>query len=167
EPLVWPDGARHVYGRNFIAQTSSAISGGRIRGLRGSSLRLLNRTVFDVMDGSISASSVRVGLGSSVYGLVGRWAPRSLVSWIMGIRRVDELSTWKTSSEGERSDREEGDDDDDDDDDGQEEAAAAAASSPNNNNDFIELSSERNVWSATPADSSIWVPSMPDDSPQP
>ncbi|KAG7438034.1 UPF0744 protein [Fusarium oxysporum f. sp. raphani] len=76
-PLVWPEGARHVYARNFVAQTSSAISGGRIRGLKGSSLRRLHNSVFDVIDGSITADTVRVGLGASVYGFVGRWAPEA------------------------------------------------------------------------------------------
>ncbi|KJK79591.1 hypothetical protein H634G_05183 [Metarhizium anisopliae BRIP 53293] len=142
EPLVWPDGARHVYGRNFVAQTSSAISGGRIRGLKGSSLRRLHNAVFDVMDGSITGDTVRIGLGSSVYGFVGRWAPRSLVSWMMGIRRVDELSAWKTSS-CDGSEREESED-----------GEAATASS----NDFIAVPSERNVWSADATESSLWVP---------
>ncbi|KAK2601654.1 hypothetical protein QQS21_004805 [Conoideocrella luteorostrata] len=146
EPLVWPGGARHVYGRNFVAQTSSAISGGRIRGLKGSSLRRLHKAVFDVMDGSITADSVRVGLGSSVYGFVGRWAPRSLVSWMMGIRRVDELSTWKTSSY-EGSEREESED-----------GEAATTSS----NEFVAVPSERNVWSADAAESSLWVSSLAD-----
>lgn len=140
EPLVWPDGARHVYGRNFIAQTSSAISGGRIRGLKGSSLRRLHNAVFDVMDGSLTGDSVRVGLGSSVYGFVGRWAPRSLVSWIMGIRKVDELSTWKTSSY-DGSEREESED-----------GEAATTSS----NEFVAVPSERNVWSADATESSLW-----------
>ncbi|KND91179.1 hypothetical protein TOPH_04100 [Tolypocladium ophioglossoides CBS 100239] len=141
ETLVWPDGARHVYGRNFVAQTSSAISGGRIRGLKGSSLRRLHNTVFDVIDGSITSDSVRVGLGASVYCFVGRWAPRGLVSWMMGIRRVDELSTWKTSSY-EGSSREESED-----------GEATTTSS----HEFVAVPSERNVWNS---DSNLWVPSM-------
>lgn len=147
ETLVWPDGARHVYGRNFVAQTSSAISGGRIRGLKGSSLRRLHNAVFDVMDGSITGDTVRVGLGSSVYGFVGRWAPRGLVSWIMGIRKVDELSTWKTSSyEGSsRAESEDGD---------------GAAATSTSSHDFVAVPSERNVWSADATESSLWVPSV-------
>ncbi|KAG6060734.1 hypothetical protein E4U32_003315 [Claviceps aff. humidiphila group G2b] len=147
EPLVWPNGARHVYGRNFLAQTSSAISGGRISGLKGSSLRRLHNAVFDVMDGTITADSVRVGLGSSVYGFVGRWAPRSLISWMMGIRRVDELSMWKTSSY-EGSDREESDD--------AEEVATTSS------HEFVAVPSDSNVWSADAAESSPWVPCIPD-----
>ncbi|KAL2165362.1 hypothetical protein VTH06DRAFT_660 [Thermothelomyces fergusii] len=95
EALPWPDSARHAYGRNFVSQSASAISAGRIRGLRGSSLKELHNAVFDVIDGSITSGTVRVGLGASVYGFVGRWVPRGLVSWMMGIRRVDELATWQ------------------------------------------------------------------------
>ncbi|KAK2021337.1 DUF1776-domain-containing protein [Colletotrichum zoysiae] len=98
ETLMWPESARHAYGRNFVMQSTSAISAGRIRGLKGSSLRHLHNAVFDVIDGSITSGTVRVGLGASVYGFVGRWVPRGLVSWMMGIRRVDELSAWQTSS---------------------------------------------------------------------
>jgi hypothetical protein len=95
EALPWPDSARHAYGKNFVSQSGSAISAGRIRGMRGSSLKELHNAVFDVIDGSVTSGTVRVGLGASVYGFVGRWVPRGLVSWMMGIRRVDELATWQ------------------------------------------------------------------------
>ncbi|OAA81722.1 hypothetical protein LEL_01267 [Akanthomyces lecanii RCEF 1005] len=137
ETLVWPDGARHVYARNFVAQTSSAISGARIRGFKGSSLRRLHNSVFDVIDGSITSDTVRIGLGSSVYGFVGRWAPRGLVSWLMGIRRVDQLSTWKASEEGSsRTPSEDGD---------------------NASNEFIAVPSEINAWTSE-RDSALWTP---------
>ena len=95
EGLAWPDSARHAYGKNFVSQSGSAISAGRIRGMRGSSLKELHNAVFDVIDGSVTNGTVRVGLGASVYGFVGRWVPKGLVSWMMGIRRVDELATWQ------------------------------------------------------------------------
>jgi hypothetical protein len=98
ESLTWPESARHAYGRNFITQSGSAIPAGRMRGVRGSSLRDLHNAVFDVIDGSNSSGVVRVGMGASVYGFVGRWVPRSLVAWLMGIRRVDELGTWHSPS---------------------------------------------------------------------
>jgi hypothetical protein len=31
---------------------------------------------------------VRVGMGSALYGFVGRWVPKGLVSWMMGVRKV-------------------------------------------------------------------------------
>ncbi|KAL2270970.1 hypothetical protein VTJ83DRAFT_341 [Remersonia thermophila] len=92
----WPDAARRAYGRNFATQSASPISTGRIMpGLRGSSLKELHNAVFDVIDGSVTSGTVRVGLGASVYGFVGRWFPRGLVSWMMGIRKVDDLATWQ------------------------------------------------------------------------
>ncbi|KAI1850914.1 hypothetical protein JX266_003579 [Neoarthrinium moseri] len=98
ETTAWPESARHVYGKNYVAQSSSAISAGRIRGLRGSSLRELHNAVFDVIDGSNQSGVVRIGLGAGLYGFVGRWVPRGLVSWMMGIRNVEELSTWTEGS---------------------------------------------------------------------
>ncbi|KAI0004050.1 DUF1776-domain-containing protein [Xylariaceae sp. FL0662B] len=100
ETLQWPEAARHAYGRNYVSQSSSAIAAGRIRGLRGSSLRDLHNAVFDVIDGSNQNAVVRVGLGAGLYGFVGRWAPRGLVAWMMGIRKVDELSPWEGSYHG-------------------------------------------------------------------
>lgn len=94
----WSESARMAYGRNFLMQHEVTISGGRIQGMKGSSLRHLHNTVFDVVDGSVTATTLRVGLGSSLYGFVGRWVPRSLITWMMGIRRVDELSTWQKDS---------------------------------------------------------------------
>lgn len=56
---------------------------------KGSSLRELNNAVFDAMV-SGKGGVVRVGMGSSLYGFVGRWVPRGLVGWMMGVRRVNE-----------------------------------------------------------------------------
>lgn len=66
--------------------------------MKGSSLRDLHNAVFDVIDGSNTCGVIRIGLGANVYGFVGRWVPRGLVAWMMGIRRVDELATWQSSS---------------------------------------------------------------------
>lgn len=32
---------------------------------------------------------IRVGMGSALYGFVGRWVPRGLVAWMMGVRSVE------------------------------------------------------------------------------
>lgn len=96
-----------------MSQAESVISAGRIRGLRGSSLRDLHTAVFDVVDGTEQGAVVRVGLGAGLYGFVGRFAPRGLVAWMMGIRQVDELSTWEGShhdSTSEKSESGEGED---------------------------------------------------------
>ncbi|KAI7785866.1 hypothetical protein LA080_005984 [Diaporthe eres] len=97
ETLTWADAARKTYGRNFVNTSTSAISAGRVRGMRGSSLRDLHNAVFDVIDGSNTSGVVRVGLGADLYGFVGRWVPRTFVQWIMGMRKVDELSSWQAS----------------------------------------------------------------------
>ncbi|POS68652.1 hypothetical protein DHEL01_v212954 [Diaporthe helianthi] len=97
ETLTWPDAARKTYGRNFVNTSASAISAGRVRGMRGSSLRDLHNVVFDVIDGSNTSNVVRVGLGADLYGFVGRWVPRHLVQWMMGHRKVNELSSWQGS----------------------------------------------------------------------
>ncbi|KAK4196910.1 hypothetical protein QBC40DRAFT_4054 [Triangularia verruculosa] len=96
----WPDAARKTYAKNFVSQSTSAIGATGIRGMKGSSLKDLHDAVFDVIDGSITASTVRVGLGASVYGFVGRWVPKSMVAFMMGIRKVDELATWQGSAHG-------------------------------------------------------------------
>jgi hypothetical protein len=105
ETQQWPEAARLAYGRNFETQSSSAISAGRIRGLRGSSLHDLHHVVFDVIDGSERGNVVRVGLGAGLYGFVGRWVPRGFVAWMMGIRKVNELGTWEASYSGTGSER--------------------------------------------------------------
>lgn len=99
----WPESARHAYGRNFTAQAGSATvgSGTVFRGLRGTSLRELHNTVFDIIHtegGAQPPALVRVGLGADLYGFVGRWVPRGLVAWMMGVRRVDELAAWQPAS---------------------------------------------------------------------
>jgi hypothetical protein len=83
ETLKWDDGARQAYGRNFVAVNTSSpplMS-------KGSSLRELNNAVFDAMIRS-RGGVVRVGMGSSVYGFIGRWVPKGLVGWMMGVRKV-------------------------------------------------------------------------------
>src|SRR5262249_20816568 len=110
---------------------------GRIRGLKGSSLRNLHNSVFDVIDGSTTSTKVRVGLGAGVYGFVGMWAPRGLVSWMVGIRKGDQLSTWKTGSY-EGSSEEESEDGE-------------------STQDFIAVPTEKNVWHQE-TDSNVWSP---------
>jgi hypothetical protein len=78
ETLRWDAQTREAYGRNFVAVSSRGLG-------RGSSLRELNDAVFDAMVSGRSGT-VRVGMGSSVYSFIGRWAPRGLVGWMLGIR---------------------------------------------------------------------------------
>jgi hypothetical protein len=69
-----------MYGRNFVAVSSRGLG-------RGSSLRELNDAVFDTLV-SGRGGTVRVGMGSKLYGFVGRWVPGSLVGWMIGLRAV-------------------------------------------------------------------------------
>lgn len=70
------------------------------RGLgRGSSLRELNNAVFDAMV-SGKSGTVRVGMGSRLYGFIGRWAPSGLVGWMMGIRPVGDIGPLRIFGRG-------------------------------------------------------------------
>ena len=95
ETLRWDDSSRLAYGRNFV----STSTGQSRKGLgRGSSLKELNNAVFDAI---VSGKSgiVRVGMGSAVYGFVGRWVPKGLVGWIMGLRKVEADQEFGTGKE--------------------------------------------------------------------
>ncbi|CAG8978778.1 hypothetical protein HYALB_00011927 [Hymenoscyphus albidus] len=83
ESLKWDESARLSYAKNFnhANRIKSAIG-------QGTSLRVLNDAVFDAMV-STRGGVVRVGVGSSVYGLIGRWAPSGLVGWMMGVKHVN------------------------------------------------------------------------------
>lgn len=83
---------------------------------KGTPLRELNNAVFDaVVRGR--GGVVRVGMGSGLYGFVGRWVPSGLVAWMMGVRSVEGGSEGEFgrglimpgpgpgSSEGSESDR--------------------------------------------------------------
>ena len=91
ETLKWDESARQAYGRNFVTlSTGVKICGGngdRLGIGKGSSLRELNNAVFDAMVRG-KGGVIRVGMGSRVYGFVGRWVPRGLVGWMMGVRQV-------------------------------------------------------------------------------
>jgi hypothetical protein len=87
ETLKWDDSSRQKYGKNFV-NISSKTGGGGIVG-KGSSLRELNNAVFDAMVRE-KGGVVRVGMGSSIYGFVGRWIPKGLVGWMMGMRSEEE-----------------------------------------------------------------------------
>ncbi|KAG9245135.1 hypothetical protein BJ878DRAFT_582166 [Calycina marina] len=83
ETLKWDDTSRQTYGRNYVALSTGLGNTGK-----GTSLRVLNNAVFDAMV-SGSASTIRVGMGASIYGFVGGWVPSSLVDWMMGQRGVE------------------------------------------------------------------------------
>jgi hypothetical protein len=85
ETLKWDDGARQAYGKNFVTLSKGKGAGSVIG--KGSPLRDLNNAVFDAMFRS-KGGVINIGMGSSLYGFVGRWVPSGLVGWMMGIRKV-------------------------------------------------------------------------------
>ncbi|PVH87157.1 DUF1776-domain-containing protein [Cadophora sp. DSE1049] len=87
ETLKWDDSTRVSYSRNFVAMTST--NGSSKSGLgKGTPLRELNNAVFDAIVRG-RGGVVRVGMGSELYGFVGRWVPSGLVAWMMGVRRAE------------------------------------------------------------------------------
>lgn len=80
ETLTWDAHSRETFGRNFVAASSKGLG-------KGSSLRELNDAVFDAMVRG-KGGTVRVGMGSKLYGFVGGWVPNGLVSWMMGVRKT-------------------------------------------------------------------------------
>ncbi|KAH0544463.1 hypothetical protein FGG08_001360 [Glutinoglossum americanum] len=93
--LAWSATARAAYARNFVAQAQRAgsrsclLSGGGEGAPRGSPLRELHNAVFDALTVKKPQRVWRVGSGSLVYDIVGRWAPAGIVGWMLGIRRVN------------------------------------------------------------------------------
>ncbi|KAH7319361.1 hypothetical protein BKA65DRAFT_556784 [Rhexocercosporidium sp. MPI-PUGE-AT-0058] len=86
ETLKWDDSTRLSYSKNFVAMTST--HGSRSGLGKGTPLRELNNAVFDAIVRG-RGGVVRVGMGSGLYGFVGRWVPSGLVAWMMGVRRVE------------------------------------------------------------------------------
>ncbi|KFY44289.1 hypothetical protein V495_03519 [Pseudogymnoascus sp. VKM F-4514 (FW-929)] len=99
EARTWSDDAREAYGGNFMRVAGSAVE----KRSKGSNLRELHNAVFDEMakTGWRAGGTVMVGRGARLYSLVGAWAPRGLVGWMMGVRRVERpLSGVSVSSTG-------------------------------------------------------------------
>jgi hypothetical protein len=95
EMLCWPEGTRQIYGRNFLSVAERRPS---IGGPKGSPLRELNNAVFDAM-AKRRGGTIRVGMGSSTYEFVGTWVPKSLVGWMMGMRRARKVGAVTSGSE--------------------------------------------------------------------
>merc|ERR1712093_439042 len=88
ETLKWDDSTRVSYSRNFVAMTSSSPGGSKSGLGKCTPLRELNNAVFDAIVRG-RGGVIRVGMGSGLYGFVGKWVPSGLVAWMMGVRRVD------------------------------------------------------------------------------
>lgn len=100
--ISWPAGVRGAYGRSYAAQEGK-------RPVKGSPLRELHHAVFDALTTDVRPRKlVRVGSGSVVYDIIGRFAPDGLVEWMLnggrGSSSADELlARGSTGSEGSGS----------------------------------------------------------------
>ena len=98
EARTWSDDAREAYVGNFMR-----VAGSAVKKSKGTNLRELHNAVFDEMakTGWRAGGTVMVGRGARLYSFVGAWAPRGLVGWMMGVRRVERpLSGVSVSSTG-------------------------------------------------------------------
>ncbi len=84
ETRAWGPVAKEAYAKNFICAAKNSVTGPG----KGSPLRELHNAVFDTMDGK-GGGTVCVGRGARTYALVGAWAPRGLVNWMMGVKHVE------------------------------------------------------------------------------
>jgi hypothetical protein len=107
--LSWPEGARHSYGRNFLSLAERGLGAGSSTngGVKGSPARELHNAVFDAM-AKARGGVINVGVGAGMYEFVGRWVPGGLVAWMMGVRKVDKLTSRVGSTGGSENGSEEG-----------------------------------------------------------
>lgn len=85
----WARSVRSIYTPDFAAldtglRPASGCGSASALG-KGTSLRVLNDAVFDYMTEG-SGGTVRIGMGSSIYHVVGAWAPRGLIAWMLGVK---------------------------------------------------------------------------------
>lgn len=92
DSLQWPSALQRLYSDNYITASRRGMRLGLFSetgsSARGSSLRELNHAVFDSLAQRRTGKVIRVGRRSREAELVGKIAPASLVSWMLGLRRV-------------------------------------------------------------------------------
>ncbi|KAI9813121.1 MAG: hypothetical protein M1827_004341 [Pycnora praestabilis] len=90
--LSWPASVRAAYAKNYFAQSGAVGTRGCIGGngsnIKGSPLRELHNSVFDALTQTQPQRVWRVGNGSLVYDMVGKWVPAGVIGWMLGIKRV-------------------------------------------------------------------------------
>jgi len=91
EVSSWEPKVRAAYAQNYmlLAQKSGGGSGGSSSAVRGSPMREVHNAVFDALTQSRPREVCRVGRGSLVYEVFGRFMPRKIVAWGLGLRRMD------------------------------------------------------------------------------
>jgi len=84
--MAWQPATREAYARTYMQQQQQQKSGDKV--VRGSNVRELHNAVFDALTQQRPWAVWRVGRGSLVYEVLGRWVPSPLIRWMMGMRRV-------------------------------------------------------------------------------
>lgn len=75
-------------GKGPAVATRVPVKGNKETTIRGSSMRELHDSIFDVIArGKGRGGTVYVGQGSRTYDLVSRWVPGSLIGWILEYRK--------------------------------------------------------------------------------
>lgn len=95
--LSWPAPLRQSYARQFLSsigrRSSSSLSSSTSSAVKGAPIRELYIVVFDALGAGIPPGVnkgpgkfvFRVGTGSRVYEFLGKWLPRGLIGWMLGV----------------------------------------------------------------------------------
>lgn len=89
--LSWTPEMRSIYSKIYASAVPGTATTGvsaAVPRLRGTPVRILHNTVFDILQAPAGTVSrvVYVGLGARLYAMLGRFAPERAVSWMLGCR---------------------------------------------------------------------------------
>jgi hypothetical protein len=88
--MAWEPAAREAYAQRYMQQRQQQKDTGTGKVVKGSNVRELHNAVFDALTQGRPRAFWRVGSGSLVYEVLGRWMPSPLIRWMMGSgRRAD------------------------------------------------------------------------------
>jgi len=85
--MAWEPAAREAYAQRYMQQRQQQKDTGTGKVVKGSNVRELHNAVFDALTQGRPRAIWRVGSGSLVYEVLGRWMPSPFVRWMMGSRR--------------------------------------------------------------------------------
>jgi len=94
EVMTWSPAVRAAYAQNYMLlqqKNAGSGSGDGSSVVRGSPMREVHNAVFDALTQRRPREVWRVGRGSLVYEVFGRFMPRRVIAWGLGLRRVDGL----------------------------------------------------------------------------
>jgi len=85
--MAWEPAAREAYAQRYMQQRQQQKDTGTGKVMKGSNVRELHNAVFDALTQGRPRAVWRVGSGSLVYEVLGRWMPSPFIRWMMGSRR--------------------------------------------------------------------------------